>query len=571
MSRKNRHLTVAAAAGAVALAVVLITSFSSLSIEKGTLLPRLFKGTKTPVREGQGGELRVATTDLLGLFNPAFSTAKGDRTVSSFVFEPFMKQGPKGQLEPCTVTQAVIPEDGSSMKLILQEGLRFSDGSEATALDAAASVIAQALSPEKEISAGYDRIEGIDEFRNGSTAFPAGLTIEDQRTLTIRFSQPSPDNLSILSTPLQKGSFVQPPKEGGQPNASEAAGQLNAISRGGIGTGPYLLVPQDEPGYTAELVRSPQYPQGDVEKILVSHTTYTDIAETLGSGEGQTALYDVYSWEQSPQLLTAAEQSKSYDVYMKPGSSIYSLVFSESNPELEDVRLRRAMALMIRENAGTGGLVPEDFAGFMLPSARFSRTQACAEAREQGVKFSALSGWKSSSSKEAKALVKELSREGMVLSYDLPVIEDNEVQTALASEVSAILGKCGITVNVIPKSAEEYQSDCIMGRGYDILLSSITLPESAAQLRELYESPSSITRLMGSERQLEALSKYEKAYSMEAVMAARQELFSALEADVPFVPLARKTELIAVAADLKGYSLSEHQMLLGNVQDIRMK
>lgn len=571
MMKKKKYLAVTAAAVVTGVVVVsaMITLFNR---DRNILLPKLHEGGRISYEktEERKQELKVATTDLLGLFNPAFSENRGDRIVTSFVFEPFMKKDGLGNYQPCTIREFTVTDDGMSMNMILETGLTFSDGSQVTSFDAAASVIAMALSEAEEIRGIYDGIKGMEDFRNGKTVFPEGIRLEDDTSLTIEFANASPDHLRILDTLLQKGSFVEQTEEG-VPDASGAKEQLNSISRGGVGTGAYKLAETDAPGYIVELFRNEQYRenQEDIETITVSHTTYSDIAQGL---EAEEAGYDIYCWEESEALLSATEQNNGYDIYIKPGNSVYGLFFSEDNSDFDDIRLRQAMALIAKENAEKGNLISEEHSGFMIPDGGFDVYQLCEETSRRGVSFAVMGEEDFSVPKEAKDLVKELTSEGRFsLFYDLPVIEDNEVQTGLAYRLSAALESCGIQINVIPKSQEEYQADCIMGRGYDILLSSVTLGENAEDFRQLYEMPGSVIRMYRSEKQMQALAEYESSYGAEAIKTAKEAFFQVLEEEVPFVPLGRKTELIAVSTDLQGFSLSEDEELVGNINQIKVK
>ena len=569
--KKKKYLAVTVAA--VVIGVVAVSAMVTLfSRDKNILLPKLYEGGRISYEktEERKQELKVATTDLLGLFNPAFSENRGDRIVTSFVFEPFMKKDGLGNYQPCTVREATVSEDGMSMNIVLETGLAFSDGSQVTSFDAAASVIAMALSETEEIREIYDGIKGMEDFRNGKTSFPEGVQLEDETSLTITFSSVSPDNLRILDTLLQKGSFVEQTEEG-TPDASGAKELLNGMSRSGMGTGAYQLAETEEPGYVVELFRNEQYrgKKGDIETITVSHTTYSDIAQGL---EAEEAGYDIYCWEESAALLSATEQNNGYDIYMKPGNSVYGLFFNEDNSDFADVRLRQAMALVAKENTEKGNLVSEEYSDFMIPAGGFDVYQLCEEGSRQGVRFAVTGQEAFSVPREAKNLIKELTSEGgFRLSYDLPVIEDNEVQTGLAYSLAAALESCGIQINVIPKSQKDYQADCIMGRGYDLLLSSLTLAEDAGDMRELYEMPGSVVRMFRSEKQMQALADYENSYGAEEIKTAKKALFQVLEEEVPFVPLGRKTELIAVSTDLQGFSISEDEELVGNVNQVKVK
>lgn len=574
MIKKYKHLTVVVAVIAGIIILFLVIVFFIFNRDKSILLPKLYESTGISYEKTQtrAQELRVATTDISGLFNPSFSVTQGDQVVTSFVFEPFMKKDGLGNYEPCTVKEAEISEDGMNMKLVVQDNLKFSDGSNVTTFDVAASIIAMALSDTEQISEIYDFIKGIDDFRNGTSVFPEGIQIEDDKSLTIEFSQASANNLCILDTLLQKGSFVKISEDDKQADASEAKDLLNNISRSGIGTGAYQFVETAETANPVELVYNAEYRDKirDIEKILVYHTTYSEIVGGLEmtNNKGED-LYDIYCWENSPGLLTATKNNQGYDIYMKPNESVYGLFFNEDNSEFSDSRLREAMALAIRENIEEGDFISENFSGFMIPSLNLDVYQLCEESTEKGVHFLAEENWSVHESRQASKQIEELSSEGTKsLSYDLPIIENNEVQTSLANEIAEILGACGITVNVIPKSMEEYQSDCIMGTDYDILLSSVVLNDTVSGITELYEDYSSITKPIVTDKQLEALADYEKAFEENTQKELKETFFDVLEEEVPFIPLARTTKLIAISSDLKGFSLSKDMVLIGDIEKV---
>ncbi len=545
---KNKKIFAAAIFGLI----VAGTAVMRFSTDNDILLPKLYEsdGLTYEKSDERKRELGIAVLDMTGLFNPVFCESEGDKMVSGFVFEPLMKKDGHGMYIPCLADEVTVSEDGLSMKIKLKKNVLFSDGSSFGPFDAAASVAAMALSPVEDSNSIYDNISGIDAFREGKSPFPEGIIIGDEG-IEIHFDMASPDNLYVLDTHVQKADFATASE--GFVDASSAMEVLNAESRGGIGTGAYVLPVGAEPSYEVKLSANQNYRDdiNGIESVVFFYTTTSDIAEGLeNSEEGKELTYDIILWEDSERLLTAVEENGSYDVYAKPEDTVYGLFFNKSQSDFDDEKLRQDMSVIVRDSIGKGELISKEFMSIIYPAEHFGIHELF---EKDGVKE------------------RLPSVERPNLSYNLPVMEENSLQTELAAELAALYREYGIEINIIPKTADEYTADILMGTGYDLLLSSVNFKESADDLRKFYEESPSVTDPFVTEGQLAGLSEYEKSYDPEAASAAKKAFFEDMKEGAPFVPIGRKSKLMAVSSDLDGMRLNVDEEFIGNVHRISVK
>ena len=79
-------------------------------------------------------ELHVLVNDALGVTNPAYAQNEGDRMISAMIFEPLMRMGGDGHFNSVLAKSVSMSEDGTSCQITLENKIRFSDGTEMTAL-----------------------------------------------------------------------------------------------------------------------------------------------------------------------------------------------------------------------------------------------------------------------------------------------------------------------------------------------------------------------------------------------------------------------------------------------------
>jgi nickel transport system substrate-binding protein len=124
--------------------------------------------------EGAAGTLRVAIAKPAGNLDPQSHYAIW--AIQDLMFEPLVKYGKGGQIEPCLATDWKIEDGGKTLHLTLRQGVTFQDG---TVFDAASC------------KWNLDRWLGKEQFSwmNCSKYFES-LEVVDDYHVTLHFKEP---------------------------------------------------------------------------------------------------------------------------------------------------------------------------------------------------------------------------------------------------------------------------------------------------------------------------------------------------------------------------------------------
>ncbi len=176
-------------------------------------------------------ELVIALGQGPATLDPIKAMDTGSGAFLTILHAPLVIRGKDGNIKPILAESATMSSDGRKCEIVIREGATFWGGSPVTSADVSYSLTRFYLS-KHPFSWSVSRIEGIESAGNDSAAEVAGLVELSDRKLEIRFSQPDPDFLQFIATPLnsiiKKGSA-----EGkGQPfdTNAEGAGPFKPVS-----------------------------------------------------------------------------------------------------------------------------------------------------------------------------------------------------------------------------------------------------------------------------------------------------------------------------------------------------
>jgi peptide/nickel transport system substrate-binding protein len=250
--------------------------------------------------------------------DPPYMLTGEDTAIGFNVYETLTRWDPdtKGVV-PVLATSWESSEDGKVWTFRLREGVTFHDGSPFTAADVKASL-------DRNIKIGmvaYDfiGIESID-------------VVDDH---TVRISASAPRNVPLIVS-AQYGMFIYRADAAGEPPEWWAAGR-------DAGTGPYTIA-SFEPGSRAVLDYYPDYwggwTEGQFTKIaylIVEDPTVRDQMIRSGNADLTSALpFD---------SIASLEATDGIDVEVVLPLAQVILAFDLDNAPLDDVRVRRALAL----------------------------------------------------------------------------------------------------------------------------------------------------------------------------------------------------------------------------------
>lgn len=548
---RKKPLAAAFAAAAVVLGIVLFCALGPGRIFSGifrdqTGLAMVQEGDRSAVNKTaeRGQVLRVYTNDATGVINPAYAASSGDKAASAVIFEPLMRRDADGKLEPVLARQAQMAEDGGSCTIRLKKDVRFSDGAALTGDDAAFSIAAMCAA-EEEGGGPYGNIRGAAAFRGGAGELPEGVRVVDELTVELTFETPSPDNLRILETRVQRkpeslsGGFIP---------------ALQQLSMDGTGTGPYQKVRTRE-GSGIRLEASETY-RGKIRDIkaveFVSYGTY----EMGAAIEEQQ--FDVAFFSAESALFDRFFAARQFTIYEKPGAGLYYMAMNRNNQWLYIPAVRRAIALSIDRDhfAGGGlsaylvkaeGIAPEDSA-FAGGSMAYDQKEAEKLMAEAGEKYGNLKG-----------------------RLRLPVMAGNKLQESLAKEIKGDLKGIGFDVDIEVLDQAGYLRQVYMLQDFDLILSGTGGWDYPSAWAGLAEDMQGLPTACNSNELNEALAGLGGAYSEKALTAAWKKADETAGRQVPVVPLARPKQFLAVSADLSGYRITRYDDFFENIQEIRVK
>ena len=257
----------------------------------------------------------------------------------SLVFDPLIRYGENGRLEPALATSWTVSEDGKTLSFELREGVTFSDG---TPFDAEAA------------KWNLERWMGKDDFSwIGVSDAMASIATTGSHRLDIHLEREVPVALLEL-TIVRPVRFLSP-------MAVDADGNQAAP----IGTGPWVITENTNAGTT--LVPNASY-WG--EKPAVDKIELKVVPDELSRSNGLRAGdLDIIGGEWvaalSPRRARALDQAEGTSAATAPGTAAVLMTFSPKSETLSDATVREAVALSVDRNS----IVQIIYEGFADPTA----------------------------------------------------------------------------------------------------------------------------------------------------------------------------------------------------------
>ncbi len=316
------------------------------------------------LERGAAGELRILWWQAPTVLNPHLNGDAG----TQFVLEPLLAYAPDSSIVPVlleqtpTVANGLLAEDFSSVTLVLQDGLLWSDGTPVTARDI--QFTWQWITTPTNSSTSFNQWSAISD-----------IEVVDDRTGVATFSAPAvnwydPFTNDLIGALLPAHAFGDDPA-----NANDA------FQTAPIGTGPYVLesfTPNDQGVY----VINDNYREPD--KPYFSRIVVKGGGDAVAAGRAvlQTGDFD-WAWniQADPDVLANLEEGSRFGyLYQTTGVTREALYLNFSDPDTEvdgqrshrsqphpilsDIAVREAIALGVDraliagELYGDAGLAP---------------------------------------------------------------------------------------------------------------------------------------------------------------------------------------------------------------------
>lgn len=350
----------------------------------------------------------------------------------AMVYEPLVKYGENGKIEPCLAESWQISPNGKEYTFKLRQGVKFSDGSD---LDAkAVKMNFDAVLANKNRHAWLELINQIQDTQ-----------VVDDHTFKIIFSHPYYPALQELALvrPLR---FLAPAGFPDNGNTYEGIKEP-------IGTGPWVLSEYKKDQY-AVFVRNEHYwgKKPKLEKVTVKIIPDSEGA-VLALEKGEIDLIygtGLISMDAFKQIKGAGE----YETQLSDPCSTRVLAINSNKGPTKDLKVRQALEYAVDKGTIVEGIFygTEDKANTLF-APNFPYCNLNLKPYQYDLKKAQTlleeAGWKLPAGKEFR------EKDGKSLALDLCFVGTDSTQKAIAELLQGEFKKIGVKVNII---GEEEQS-----------------------------------------------------------------------------------------------------------------
>jgi len=352
----------------------------------------------------RGGRIVIAVgTDVL-TFDPHNYRATTDIIVDRLIYDTLVTLDLQMRLRP-NLAVRWLNLGPTAWRFELRRGVKFSDGTPLNARAVKISLERAAKAPRAAAFVGV--ISQVD--------------IVDEYTVVINTSRQFAPFLNHLTSPI--AGIISP---------AALERYKEAVDRNPVGSGPYVLK-EWVPNQRTVLVRNPDY-WGKAPNIdeVVFRPIGDESTRFLAFRGGEV---DVLS-DPPPHLLNQLKADKTVEILLSPATRDFRIGFTVTHPSLQDVRIRRAIALAIDRASlvkfVAEGLAREATCGVVPPE--LMRTNPCVS-----IDFDP---------EKAKAAMAEAGKAGG-FDLDLWTPEGRYLRDkAIAEAIQQQLGKVGIRVRL---------------------------------------------------------------------------------------------------------------------------
>jgi len=329
---------------------------------------------ETLVEDGRRtGTLHVALGAEPGGLDPQRQITADEMQVSLALFEGLAAIDERSSRPVPAVAESWTPSaDGLTWTFHLRRGLQWSDGASLTADDFAWS-LRRALSPQLASEYAYLLfvIRGAEAFNAGRQTDPAALGVRalDPLTLELTLERPVPHLPAILAQPV---AFPVPR----QALETAAGGRPWPDPARFVGNGPFVLT-EWTPNQRLVTTRNPHFREPARLHALVFHPYEQATAQEAAF---RTGLLHITS-DLPAARIAGYRAEKSAALRIEPLLETNFLRLNTTRPPLDDLRVRRALALAVDRRALVDratlggqppaiGLVPSGTAGYPTTEGR---------------------------------------------------------------------------------------------------------------------------------------------------------------------------------------------------------
>ncbi|MFV0532725.1 MAG: ABC transporter substrate-binding protein [Cumulibacter sp.] len=269
------------------------------------------------------GHFDWANASYVSSWDPTQSINGGDMIWYEQIYDRLLREDLDGQIEPMLASEFTPSEDGKTLTLTLQQGLKFSDGS---ALDAEA------------VKFNLDRARGEDSKIAGDLSMVESVDIVDEQTIEVTTN----GAIGGLPTALATSSGIM---------VSPAAVKAGTLETKPIGIGPYIAT-NITSGDSVEFEKTPDYWDPDAQHVeSMTYQTMSDDQtrmNALKSGEVDGAAIRTDSIDEIGEA--------GFTPVVKPSSLFLYLMLNTAKEPFDKPEVRRALNMSINREEISQGL-----------------------------------------------------------------------------------------------------------------------------------------------------------------------------------------------------------------------
>ncbi|MET8760110.1 ABC transporter substrate-binding protein [Lentzea sp. NPDC004782] len=433
----------------------------------------------------KGGTLRILSESRSINFDPAKSQSLAITTLGLVHRRLTGWQNAVGRpakVVPDLADTGKTTDNGKTWTFVLQDGLKFSDGTPITSADVKWGV-ERSFAPAFSGGLGYHKalLVGGPDYKGPFEGKELdSIETPDPKTITFKLSRPYGDWPWVVSTPA----FAPVPKgKGAEADYAEHA----------VASGPYQIASYQK-GVEAKLSRNPNWdPAKDQVRAGLPDSVVVQlgqdasvVSQRLAADSGDDKFAFGSSFVSPAQLaqLQANPSAKSRVVTSKSGAVAYLALNTQKAP-LNNLKVRQALQYAVNKaayqvaSAGTAALAG-DTASTLI-------TQGI-EGREQ---FDLYPTKPEGDPEKAKQLLAEAGFPNGLDNLQLVLNKSNN-QTDKAEAIQAALAKANIKINIrsLEEDAYETETNLATNPTYDLTLSSWQpdFPSANANIQPLFAS-----------------------------------------------------------------------------------
>lgn len=478
--------------------------------------------------EADGSSITFAVSHPLGELNPRVMA--GDFPAQDLIFEPLLRYGEEGELEPALAESWETSKDGLTTTFKLREDVQFTDGEP---FDASAAVW------------NFEQWVGKDEYLSvGSSQSIKSVKAAGDYELIVTLSEP-------YSALLQELSLVRPVRFA-SPKSYDASGEYIAP----VGTGPYAIDRNDNQG--GSFVPNQDYWGGSPAYDSLEFKIIDDSASralALRSGEVDVIGGDWLA-PISPVEADQLKEASNVELVTTTGFNTLLLGFNFQDGPASDPEVRGAARLAL----DTTVFSDVYYRGYAEPAnALYPPTIAYAPEPDP-VPF------------DVDAAGSALDAAGWTLSGDMREKDGEPLQLEmlvseavfpgarlLSQQVQASLQEVGMAVEIQSVDATTYYDRISRGE-YDLAFyqtyGAPYDPLSSLSFMFLSTGDRADGRVFQSDDVDAGIASAQAAVGDDAVDAAYQSIYDSLAADNAFVPLVYPSRIWAASDSIADFSLA---------------